>query len=39
LFKIPIQGVSLWHCHVYIYTNIHIITWMDSSPLFFFFLL
>jgi hypothetical protein len=35
LFKIAIQGVSLWHFHMYIC----IIVWFGSSPLFFLFLL
>jgi hypothetical protein len=34
LFKIAIQGVSLLYFHVYMYYN-----QIDSSPLFFFFLL
>jgi hypothetical protein len=32
LFKIAIQGVSLWHFHVYMYYNLN----CSSPPLFFF---
>jgi hypothetical protein len=33
LFKVTVQGASLWHFHIYIYIYIYIyiITWIGSS--------